>query len=106
MINRNGETRGYTPKHTWYEKELDNIKSPYMNVKRIIIKDKDVNLIYDDKTKTLDIQRVVLGINGNLQVDTAKGVINIKPVDGLLRCESRGGDYWTQVYHCKVKEKW
>jgi len=48
----------------------------------------------------------VLGINGNLQVDTAKGVINIKPVDGLLRCESRGGDYWTQVYHCKVKEKW
>ena len=72
-----------------------------MNIRRISIKDNTVNLI-NDKIKTLDIHRTVLGINGNLQVDIVKGSISITPFGGILKCEEKGGDYWTQIYHCET----
>ncbi len=79
-----------------------------MDVKRIAVnanKNEIVFLDKDNKRKTLDLSRTVLGVTGNVRFSTAKGSINIEPISGTMKCEDRGGDYWTQLYHCETKQE-
>jgi len=81
--------------------EREDIKKIAINTNRneIIFLDKD------NKRKTLDLHRTVLGVTGDIRFSTAKGGINIEPINGIMKCEYRGGDYWTQVYHCEAKQE-
>ena len=81
--------------------EREDIKKIAINTNRneIIFLDKD------NKRKTLDLHRTVLGVTGDIRFSTAKGGINIEPNNGIMKCEYRGGDYWTQVYHCEAKRR-
>jgi len=78
-----------------------------MDVKRIAVNaDKNEIIFLDkDKRKTLDLSRTVLGITGNIRVSIAKGSINIEPIHDIIKCEYKGGDHWTQLYHCETKRR-